>query len=115
MEFKLLAVGDVVSDSGLAYLKKQLPPLKREKAIDFCVVNGENTAVLGMTPKQADEIFAAGADVITMGNHTWGKRELVPYIEDSAYVLRPANLPPSNPAEAGDFMTANSGRSPSLI
>lgn len=97
MELKLLAVGDVVASSGLDYLKAQLPALKREKAIDFCVVNGENTAVLGLTPQQADEILDAGADVITMGNHTWGKRELIPYIGRSREVLRPANLPPQQP------------------
>lgn len=97
MELKLLAVGDVVASSGLDYLKSQLPALKREKHIDFCVVNGENTAVLGLTPQQADEILDAGADVITMGNHTWGRRELVPYIGRSRELLRPANLPPQQP------------------
>lgn len=97
MELKVLAVGDVVADSGVAYLKKRLPSLKREKGIDFCVVNGENASVLGMTPAQGDAIFAAGADVITMGNHTWNRREIVPYMEDCPYVIRPANLPPQQP------------------
>ena len=97
MELKLLAVGDVVADSGLNYLKQRLRGLKREHQIDFCVVNGENASVLGMTPRQAEEIFDAGADVITMGNHTWGRRELVPYLEDHRRVLRPANLPPQQP------------------
>ncbi len=97
MELKLLAVGDVVASGGLDYLKAQLPALKREKAIDFCVVNGENPAVLGLTPQQADEILDAGADVITMGNHTWSKRELIPYIGHSRELLRPANLPPQQP------------------
>ena len=78
MQLKLLAVGDVVATAGLDYLTATLPRLKREKQIDFCVVNGENTAVLGLLPRQAEEIFNAGADVITMGNHTWGKRELIP-------------------------------------
>lgn len=97
MELKLLAVGDVVADSGLNYLKQRLRGLKREHQIDFCVVNGENASVLGMTPRQAEEIFDAGADVITMGNHTWGRRELIPYLEDNRHVLRPANLPPQQP------------------
>jgi len=52
---------------------------------------------LGMSPQQAEEILDAGADVITMGNHTWGRRDLVPYIDDSRQVLRPANLPPQQP------------------
>ena len=97
MQLKLLAVGDVVASSGLDYLKAQLPTLKREKQIDFCVVNGENTAVLGLTPQQADAILDAGADVITMGNHTWGRRELIPYIGQTREILRPANLPPQQP------------------
>ena len=97
MEMKVLAVGDVVAPSGLEYLKYQLRAIKRENEIDFCVVNGENASVLGMTPRQADEIFDAGADVITMGNHTWGRRELVPYLTSSNAVLRPANLSPLQP------------------
>lgn len=97
MEMRLLAVGDIVAESGLRYLKQRLRTLKREKRIDFCIVNGENTAILGMTPQQAEDIFSAGADVITMGNHTWGRRELITYLEDSPYVLRPANLPPQQP------------------
>lgn len=97
MQMKLLAVGDVVAAGGLAFLKERLPMLIRDREIDFCVVNGENTAVLGMTPQQAEEILDAGADVITMGNHTWGRRDLVPYIDRSRQVLRPANLPPQQP------------------
>ena len=110
MELKLLAVGDVVSEGGLIYLRRHLPRLKRERAIDFCVVNGENAAVLGMTPKNAEEIFTAGADVITMGNHTWGKRELIPYIEDSPYVLRPANLPPQQPGRGWGVYDSKFGK-----
>lgn len=97
MEMKVLAVGDVVAPSGLEYLKYQLRAIRRERNIDFCVVNGENASVLGMTPRQADEILDTGADVITMGNHTWGRRELVPYLAASKEVLRPANLSPLQP------------------
>ena len=97
MELKLLAVGDVVAPAGLYYLKQTLPTLKREHQIDFCVVNGENASVLGLSPRQADEILDAGADVITMGNHTWNRRDIVPYMERSRELLRPANLPPQQP------------------
>lgn len=93
---KILAVGDVTS-GGLAYLRARLPRLKQEKEIDFCIVNGENASLVGMTPQQAEDILRAGADVITMGNHTWNRRELIPYIEHSREVLRPANLPPQQP------------------
>ena len=93
MEFKVFAVGDVVGTNGIACLKSRLRGLKRAHGIDFCVVNGENAAGIGMTPQQAGELLAAGADVITMGNHTWGRRDLIPYIDESLLVLRPANLP----------------------
>ncbi len=103
---KVLAIGDVVAQGGLDFLKANLPALRREHEIDFCVVNGENTAVLGITPQQAEQIFDAGADVITMGNHTWGRREIVPYIERTRRVLRPANLPPAQPGHGwGVFET----------
>ena len=97
MKLRILTVGDVVGSAGLAYLGKTLRALKREKRIDFCVVNGENASMVGMTPRQADDIFFAGADVITLGNHIWNRREIIPYLEDTAYVLRPANLAPQLP------------------
>lgn len=102
---RVLAIGDVTA-GGLAYLKSRLPRLKREKDIDFCVVNGENASLVGMTPQQAEDILCAGADVITMGNHTWNRRELIPYIDDSREVLRPANFPPQQPGRGwGVFET----------
>lgn len=102
---KLLAVGDVVATSGLDFLKANLPALKREHDIDFCIVNGENASGVGLTPKQADAIFDAGADVITLGNHTWSRREIVPYIAHTRRLLRPANLP-SQPGQGyGVFET----------
>lgn len=109
MEMKVLAIGDVVAPSGLEYLKCQLRAVKRENGIDFCVVNGENASVLGMTPRQADEIFDAGADVITMGNHTWGRRELVPYLASSGAVLRPANLSPLQPGRGWGIYSTQFG------
>ncbi len=99
MIMKLLAVGDVVASGGLDFLKANLPALKRENDIDFCVVNGENANVLGITPQQADTIFDAGADVITMGNHTWSRREIIPYMERSKRLIRPANLSPLQPGK----------------
>ena len=109
MLINLLAVGDVVATAGLNCLKTILPKLKQEKKIDFCVVNGENTAILGLLPRQAEEIFNAGADVITMGNHTWGKRELVPYMHTKG-ILRPANLPPQQPGMGWDVFETQFGQ-----
>ncbi len=97
MEFKVLAVGDVVGEPGMDRLCRSLRKLKRETKADFVIVNGENASNLGMTPRQGEDILDAGADVITMGNHTFSRREIVPFLEDSPYVLRPANLPPQQP------------------
>ena len=109
MEFKVLAVGDVVGTPGLKRLGKTLRKLKRELKADFVVVNGENASNLGMTPDQGEDIFNAGADVITMGNHTFARRELVPYIEENRYVLRPANLPPQQPGRGWEVYETRAG------
>lgn len=97
MEMKILAVGDVVGNPGMDRICASLRRLKQKVGADFTVVNGENASVLGMTPRQAEEIFDAGADVITMGNHTYGKRELVDYMDDNPRILRPANYAPQAP------------------
>ena len=91
MEFRVLAIGDVVGENGLDLLVRRLRPLKREKQVDFTVVNGENAAGLGLFPAQAEEIFDAGADVITLGNHTFDKHQIRPMLEENRYLLRPAN------------------------
>ena len=97
MECKVLAVGDVVGNPGMDRVCRSLRYLKRKTGADFVIVNGENAAVVGMTPQQGEDILDAGADVITMGNHTFGKRELVPFLDDCTQVLRPANLAPQVP------------------
>ena len=66
-----MALGDVASETGLTLLEKKLRAFKREQGIDFTVVNGENISGSGLTRDQAQALFAAGADVITLGNHTW--------------------------------------------
>ena len=97
MDFKVLAVGDVVGNPGMERVSRSLRWLKRKTGADFVVVNGENASVVGITPQQAEEIFNAGADVITMGNHTFGKREIVAYMEDNSRILRPLNYAPQTP------------------
>lgn len=97
MDFKVLAVGDVVGNPGLERIRRSLRKLKRQCGADFVIVNGENAAVVGITPSQAEDILDAGADVITMGNHTWGKRDIVPMMDTCSRILRPANYAPQVP------------------
>ena len=97
MLYHILALGDVTSESGVRHLQKHLSAFKRLKNIAFTVINGENVSGVGLTPGQAEDLFAAGADVITLGNHTWGRMQIGDYLEDSPYILRPANYSPRTP------------------
>lgn len=105
MERRILAVGDVTA-GGLQFLRRRLPKLLRQREIDFCVVNGENASLVGITSEQAEAIFSAGANVITLGNHAFNRREIVPYIARTPELLRPANQPPQQPGQGwGVFET----------
>ncbi len=92
MIFKLLAVGDVVGESGVAMLRERLPRLRKAHGVGFVVVNGENADGVGIHPRQADAIFEAGADVITLGNHTWNRLQIAKYLDSHDAILRPANF-----------------------
>lgn len=109
MDFKVLAVGDVVGNPGMDFLCRHLRRLKQQTHADFVIVNGENAAVVGITPRQAEDIFDAGADVITLGNHTFGKRELVDYLEDNSRILRPANYAPQAPGRGWGVFDSAAG------
>ena len=91
MILNILAVGDVVGDGGLDCLNRHLRQVKKLKNIHFTVVNGENASGVGILPRQAREIFDAGADVVTLGNHTWNRIQIADFLEDDRYTLRPAN------------------------
>ena len=97
MEYRVLCVGDVVGGPGMERVRRSLRRLKNSLGADFVIVNGENASVVGITPDQAEDILDAGADVITLGNHSFGKREIVHYMEDSDRILRPANYAPQAP------------------
>ena len=109
MDFKVLAVGDVVGNPGMDRICRSLRKLKRDTGADFVIVNGENAAVVGMTPRQGEDILDAGADVITMGNHAFGKRELTDYLDDCPQILRPANLAPQAPGKGWGIFDSKAG------
>ena len=95
---RILFVGDVVGRPGREIVRDRLRQLASERAADIVIVNGENAAGgVGITPATAKELFRAGADVLTGGNHSWDKREIVPYIEECPTLLRPANFPEGTP------------------
>jgi metallophosphoesterase (TIGR00282 family) len=91
-------VGDVVGKPGRKATSVLLPELREKHSIDLIVANGENAAGgIGLTPETAQELFQAGVDVITSGNHIWHHKEIIPYIENEPRVLRPLNMPPGVP------------------
>ena len=94
----ILFVGDVVGSLGRLTLTDCLPVLRERYAPSFVVVNGENAAGgLGITPKIADQMFAAGVDAITLGNHTYHRREIYPYLDANPRIVRPVNFLRSQP------------------
>jgi hypothetical protein len=95
---RILFVGDLVGGIGRRTLLDCLPMLRERFDPTFVVINGENVAGgLGITPKAADQLFAAGVDAITLGNHTYHRREIYPYLESEPRILRPANFLRSQP------------------
>jgi metallophosphoesterase (TIGR00282 family) len=94
----ILFVGDVVASVGRRAFRTLIPALREELEADFVVVNGENAAGgLGITPKTADELLDAGADAITLGNHTYRHREVYAYLDREPRIVRPANFLRSQP------------------
>jgi len=110
---RILFCGDIVGSSGRAAIAEHLPRLKRELEIDFVVANGENAAGgFGITAPIADDLFEAGVDVITTGNHVWDQREVVTLLPREPRLLRPCNYPPATtPGQgAGVFNTQRGKR-----
>jgi metallophosphoesterase (TIGR00282 family) len=104
---RVLFIGDVVGGPGRRGLAAAMPGLREKHAPDLVVVNGENSAGgIGITEKTAGELFAAGADVITNGNHTYRHRSVYGYLDESETVLRPANYPHSNPGRGHTVVEA---------
>ena len=109
MEFKVLAVGDVVGGPGMERIRRHLRQLKRTTGADFVVVNGENASVVGITPSQAEDILDAGADAITLGNHSFSKREITAYLDESSRIVRPAKYAPQVPGKGWTVLESRFG------
>lgn len=90
---KILAIGDIIGETGIKELKNKLYQIRQKEEIDFVIVNGENAAEgMGITEKNFNDIISQNVDVVTMGNHTWGKKDIFKFI-DHPKLIRPANYP----------------------
>ncbi|HEY7381660.1 MAG TPA: TIGR00282 family metallophosphoesterase [Gaiella sp.] len=113
---RILFVGDVVGRPGRQAVEDRLLQLREELDADVCVLNGENVADgVGITPKLAERLLAAGADAITLGNHTWRRSEIAAYLGSSERVVRPANLVESMPGRGLTVVAARDGTPVAVI
>ena len=94
----ILAIGDIIGKPGRQAVRELLPDLRRQHGLDLVIANGENTAGgIGLTSTTARELFDAGVDVLTSGNHIWAQKEIIPYLDSEMPILRPLNYPPGVP------------------
>jgi len=109
---KVLFLGDIVGKPGRAAVRHFVPVLRERHGLDLCVGNSENSAGgAGITPESADDLLEAGLDLLTGGNHTWSKREILPYLDrDGSRQLRPANYPDGAPGRGHAVLTSPGGR-----
>ena len=108
---KIMFCGDVVGRAGRKVIGELLPGLRRRLELDFVIVNGENAAHgFGITAKICEELYAAGADMITTGNHVWDRREIINTIDDDPRLLRPMNFPDGTPGRGSGIYQVPGGR-----
>lgn len=113
---RVLFIGDVYGNLGRKSLNKYLKGLKREYQADFCIVNGENAAAgRGITRKITSEFYNIGVDCITMGNHTWGKSDIVDFIDEDTKMVRPANYPIEVPGHGSRIITNDKNKKIGVI
>jgi metallophosphoesterase (TIGR00282 family) len=92
---KILAIGDIIGNPGRQTIQRLLPQIRQDYSIDMVIANGENVAGgFGLTSNTAKELFNAGVDVLTSGNHIWAQKEILPYLDSDMPILRPLNYPP---------------------
>ena len=108
---KILFLGDLVGRTGRDTVAARLPELRSAMRIDLTIVNAENASHgFGLAPDMANMLFAAGADVITLGNHAWDRKEIIPYIAETPRLIRPLNYPPGTPGNGSFLVTLRDGR-----
>jgi metallophosphoesterase (TIGR00282 family) len=108
---RILFLGDIVGRSGRTAVEAALPRLRESLRLDLAIVNVENASHgFGCAPAMADALFAAGADVLTLGNHAWDRRELAAYIETQPKLIRPLNFPPGTPGHGSVVVNLPNGR-----
>ena len=108
---RVMFLGDIVGRAGRVAVIDQLPALKQELGLDFAVINCENAAGgFGITPKICEALFAAGADVLTTGNHVWDKREIFDYIAEEPRLIRPLNMAEGTPGTGSVIVTNDAGQ-----
>jgi 2',3'-cyclic-nucleotide 2'-phosphodiesterase len=113
---RVLFVGDIVGSVGRRMIKENLPSIISDYHIDFCLANGENAAGgLGITPKVSEELFAAGIQVLTSGNHIWNKKEVMAYIIQEQRLLRPTNYPRETPGHGSIIVDTSRGEKIAII
>lgn len=101
---RIVFLGDIVGRSGREVVIQELPALRNKLSIDAVVVNAENASHgFGLSPAIAEDLFKAGVDVITLGNHSWDRKDLIPYIRNTPKIIRPLNYPPQTPG-AGHYI-----------
>ena len=105
---KLLFIGDIVGQPGRRAVAELLPKLRQQHALDFVIANGENSAGgSGITPKTAGEIFSAGVDVITSGDHLWDQKEVIELLQNEKRFVRPLNYPAGTPGQGSAVFQIN--------
>ena len=109
MTANILAIGDVTGQAGVDFLSEKLRGVKKWGNIAYTVVNGENAAGLGIMSNQAEAILNAGADIVTLGNHTWGRPDIKRFLDDCPFILRPSNFAPQVPGRGWGIFEASFG------
>ncbi len=108
---RILAIGDIVGRCGIDCLRENLWKKRAELGADFVIANGENASdIHGVCASDAEDILSSGVDVITLGNHTFGRRDILTMLGDSKYIIRPANYPPFIPGSGSTTVNINGWR-----